>query len=504
MIHPVLINGQFKQAASSGTFTAFNPVTGQKLQDEYPISTWKDIDEALQASVHAFEELRVVSKETIYVFLELYALKIEANREVLCGKANEETGLPISPRLNDVELPRTTGQLRLAAKAAREEGWRHPIIDTANNLRTMRAPIGPIVIFGPNNFPFAFNGISGGDFAAAIACGCPVIVKAHPSHPSTTRLLAEIALEAAKESGIPTTAIQMIYHLSNEDGLRFVADPRIGATAFTGSRAGGLALKKSADLAGKPFFGEMSSINPVVILPGSLEEKSADIKSQLVTSALMGTGQFCTNPGLILLIDGPQSQALIQSVADEFVRLPAGCLFGEGVLKSLEKSVRTLLSSGAELVTGGIPDLTTGCRFKNTVLKVSADVFTKSSRDLQTEAFGNCTLFVTAKDAGEIVNVIRSLEGNLTGCIYSSTAGSDDAVYKIIEPALRQKVGRLINDKMPTGVAVSPAQNHGGPFPASTHPYATAVGLPASIDRFTVLHCYDSVRQDRLPKLLQG
>src|SRR3954453_12816939 len=292
---PVLIAGRWRPAKYSGTFRAENPATKEPL-DEYPISSWEDCDEALSAAAEPFEQMRRLSAEKIASFLDAFAGRIEARKDEIVRLANQETGLPVSPRLADNELPRTTGQLRQAAAAAREGAWALPTIDAKNNIRSLYGPIGPVAVFGPNNFPLAFNSASGGDFAAALAAGNPVIAKANTSHPGTTRLLAEEAMAAAEATAMPSASVQLIYRISHEDGERLVSDPRIGATGYTGSRAGGLKLKAAADKAGKLIYLELSSINPVVILPGALEERLDDIANQFATSCLMGTGQFCTNP----------------------------------------------------------------------------------------------------------------------------------------------------------------------------------------------------------------
>ncbi len=255
-VQPVWIAEQWRPSASSGTFHSENPATRQPLDEVYPVSSWADIDAALQAATGAAAALRAASKETVAGFLEAYADQIERHREALIDMAHAETALPVKPRLADVELPRTTGQLRSAAAAARSEDWRLPTIDTQLGIRSCHEPIGPVLVFGPNNFPFAFNSIAGGDFAAAIAAGCPVIAKANTSHPGTTRLLATAASEAAKQTGLPGGTVQLIYRTSHADGERAVADPRTGATGYTGSRAAGLALearrgcRRQADLPG--------------------------------------------------------------------------------------------------------------------------------------------------------------------------------------------------------------------------------------------------------------
>lgn len=502
MTHPVLVAGRWRAAQASGTFQPENPATRQPL-DEYPVSTWADCEEALAAAREAFERMRWLPDAIRADFLEALALSIEARADQIVAQAHEETALPIAPRLAQAELPRTTDQLRQAAQAARDGSWALPTIDTRNQIRSMLAPLGPVVVLGPNNFPLAFNSVAGGDFAAAIAAGNPVIAKANSSHPGTTRLLAEAAWEALQRTGMPPASVQLLYRLAHEDGERLVADRRVGATAYTGSRAAGLKLKAAADAAGKPIYLEMSSVNPVIILPGALQERLEEIASQFTASCLMGAGQFCTNPGLVLLLAGEETERFIEAVVARFKATPPGTLLSAGVMQSLAQSISALIRAGAHTVLGGRPAATGGYAHANTLLRVSGSQFLEAPQALQTEAFGNASLLVVAEDLDELCRVVDELEGNLTGCLYTHTGGQDDAAYDQLAPRLRQKVGRLLNDKMPTGVLVSPAMNHGGPFPATGHPGFTAVGIPASLRRFAMLQCFDQVRPHRLPLLLQ-
>jgi NADP-dependent aldehyde dehydrogenase len=500
--HPVLIAGQWRPARSTGTFHAENPAIGERLPAGFPISSWADCDNALNAAAAAAARLRDVPPEQIAKFLTRFAERIEARKIEMVETAHAETALPKTPRLADVELPRTTNQLRQAAAAVLEGSWAMPTIDAKLNIRSVLGPLGPVLVFGPNNFPFAYNGVAGGDFAAAIAAGNPVLAKAHPCHPDTSRLLAEEAFTALAEAGLPPATVQMIYHLTPEDGLRLAADQRLGAIGFTGSRAAGLKLKAAADAVGKPMYAEMSSLNPVIILPGALVERGPKIVDEFTGSCLMANGQFCTSPGLTILMAGAAAEEFIAAAKAKLEGAPPGTLLSAGVAGNLAASVKALQAAGAELVTGGAP--LGGNRFANTLLRVDGAQFLAAPEKLQTEAFGNASLVVLARHADEVAEIIGRLEGNLTGSIYSDTAGGDNAFYDRLAPLLRPRVGRLLNDKMPTGVAVSPAMNHGGPFPATGHPGFTAVGIPASLRRFAMLACYDNVRPDRLPAALRN
>jgi alpha-ketoglutaric semialdehyde dehydrogenase len=418
--------------------------------------------------------------------------------------AHQETALPKEPRLRTTELPRTVLQLRLAAEAVRDSSWRQATIDSKLNIRSIRGPLGgPVVVFGPNNFPFAYNSAAGGDFAAALAAGNPVIAKSHPSHPGTTRLFAEIVRDAFAEIGFPTAAFQLLYHLDPLDGMKLVAHPGIGATAFTGSRRSGLRLMQAADSAGKPIYLEMSSLNPIFMLPGAVEERGAALAAELFASCTLGTGQFCTKPGLAVVLDGDSGRDFLERVQERFQSSPSGYLLSRGVRDSVRAAVDELIKNGASLLAGGRPLPEPGYGIENTLLTVSGKRFLRSADALQSEAFGPVTMIVLAESEEALVRIAESLEGNLSACIYSGPDGRDEALHDRLAPILRPKTGRLLNDKMPTGLAVVPAMVHGGPYPATGHPGYTSVGIPASLFRFTALRGYDNVRPNRLPPELR-
>jgi NADP-dependent aldehyde dehydrogenase len=502
-VEPVLIEGEWRPSKQVATLRAFNPASGERLPHEFPISSWADCDAALTAATAAFAKLAAMPQSIAGDFLEQYAERLASQAETICAQANLETGLPVKPRLADVEMPRTINQLRQAATAAREGTWRLATIDTANNIRSCYSAIGTVAVFGPNNFPLAFNGISGGDFAAAIAAGNPVIAKAHPSHPRTTQLMAEQAVDAAQQVGLPPGTVQLLYKMNRADGVRLVSDARLGAAAFTGSRPGGLAMKAAADAAGKPIYLEMSSVNPVFFLPGAIAQRRGELMNELAGSVLLGSGQFCTCPNLFVLFAGDAAESFFAELKAQFEQRACGTLLSEHVLETLAESVAKLRAAGADFVTGGQPASGPGFCFKNTLLRVSGATFLQAPERLQTEAFGNATLGVVVDGQEQAKAVAARLEGSLTASLYSATDGSDDSLYNALAPILRRRAGRLLNDKMPTGVAVSPAMNHGGPFPATGHPGFTAVGIPASLRRFAMLECYDNVRPHRLPPWLR-
>ena len=504
MPEPVLSAGRWADADSPArTFRASDPSTGEKVGPEYPVSGWSDLDAMAGAAAAAFAEAAALPTAALADFLDDYADRLDANADALADAAALETGLPRDGRLKGGELPRTTGQLRQAAAAARDGGWRRPTVSDGN-VRSILEPLGPAVVIGPNNFPFAFNGVSGGDFAAAVAAGCPVIAKAHPNHPRTSQLLAEQANGAAKASALPDAWVQLFYDCGHADGATLAADPRVGAVAFTGSKRGGLALKKACDEAGTPGFFELGSVNPVFVLPGALAERSEELVTELAGSALLGGGQFCTQPGFVVLPAGDAGEAFASALRGKFAAADTPPLLAENVVDGLAAGVKTLTDAGAELLCGGSPADGGGFRFQNTLLRVGGDRFLADPHTFQTECFGPCTLLVTTDGPQRRLAVAGTLEGQLTACVCTGGDDADGAEYGPLSAVLRPRCGRLLNDKMPTGVAVVPAMNHGGPFPASGQPHFTAVGVPASLTRFTRLACYDSVREDRLPAALRG
>ena len=504
-MEPVLIAGEWREPETpTGAFQAVDPTTKAALPEKYPVSGPSDVRHAFDAAERAVVALSEVSPETIALFLEDYASRIEAQADALVERAARETGLPPEPRLRSVELPRTTSQMRQGAAAARERSWCRATIDTKANIRSMHGPLGgPVVVFGPNNFPFAFNSIAGGDFVAAIAAGNPVIGKANTGHPGTSRILAECAHDAAHAVGLPPGMVQLLYRTPPDVGFTLVSHPSVGATGFTGSRSAGLRLKEAADKAGKPIYLEMAAVNPVFILPGALAERTSALAKELFDSCALGAGQFCTKPGLTLVLGDEWGEAFFAEVTAHFEKAKAGTLLGAQGPRSIAEGIEVLVRHGASVVTGGRVLDDGRYAFASTLLRVSGDAFLANPQGLQTEAFGTVNLVVLAKDVAQLVAIAHTLDGSLTGTIYSDTRGADEVLYAQVAPVLRRRVGRLLNDKMPTGVAVTPAMNHGGPYPATGHPGFTAVGIPASLLRFTALHCYDNVRPNHLPAELR-
>jgi len=499
-VEPLLLAGRWQPSLSlQGSFRAADPTTGESIGPAFPVSGAADIETAVAAACAVAAELAAAPVERIAAFLDAYADALDADADTLVALAHAETALPAPTRLRGNELPRTTGQLRQAAAAVRSFSWTQPVIDTAAGLRSHLAPLSkPVLVFGPNNFPFAFNAIAGSDFASAIAARNPVIAKAHPLHPATSQRMAQLAHTALVQAGLPAAAVQLLYQFDNTLGVALAGDARLGAIGFTGSRAGGLALKAAADAAGVPFYAELSSVNPVFMLPGVLAERGEALAQEFFASCTLGSGQFCTNPGVVVVPHGSDGDAFVAAATAHFAAAAPMMLFSQGGLDHLAHGVATLRGAGADLLAGGAVG-EGGYRHAPTLLSVDAEAFIARPQALQTEAFGPVSLLVRVADVEAMVQVASAFEGNLTGTLYRAADGSDDAAWQSIAPVLRARVGRLINSKMPTGVAVSAAQNHGGPFPSTGHPGFTSVGMPGAIRRFAALHSYDTVPDALLP-----
>lgn len=498
--HEVLLAGEWR-GATGAPFEVVSPLTGE-LIGRCRRSTWNELDAALAAGAQASDELEALPAEIVADFLERFADALVAHVDELSDLAARETALPRAPRLADAELPAMADQLRQAAAATRQRSWCLPTLSPRERVASMLGPIpGVAVVIGPSNFPFRFNAVGGGDFAAAVATRHAVIAKAHPLHPGVSRRLAELGADAAAASGVPAATLQMVYDVEPSDGLRLVADGRVAATSFTGSRRAGLALKASADAAGRPIYLELASLNPVVVLPGAAATRGADVGGELAASVLNGMGQFCTCPSLLFALDG-DADVLAEAIAAGISALPTHPMLSARIAADAERGVTALTDAGAEVVAARSAVVEGGVRPR--LLAVSAAQFRRNAAGLQTEVFGPVTTLVRCGSIEELVGCLEVLEGQLAGAVYLDESAADTELYRRIEPVLRRRVGRLLTNKVPTGVLVVPAMNHGGPYPASGHPGFTAVGIPASLRRFGMLQCYDGVRDELLPAELQA
>jgi len=506
---PVLVAGTWRQARAGTYFHAVEPATGTMLETAWPVSGWEDVDLALDAAVAAAAELARLPDAARGDFLERYAARLEARGGDLVAAAARETGLAVSPRLADVELPRMVDQLRQAAVAAREGSWRMPMIDTARNIRSQAIGLGPVVVFPPGNFPLAYGAVTGGDFAAAIAGGNPVIAKAHPGCPGVSRLAAVEAAAALAESGLPPATVQLVHGLEPGDGLRLVADPRVGATGFTGSEAAGHRLFAAAAAAGRVIWVEMGSLNPVVFLPGAVAERAATLAAELAASVTGSAGQFCTKPGLAFFAADAAAATFVAAVAEKFSAVGPQVLLGPGGRERLARSVAHLHGAGARLLAGAgaaagpAASPAAGCSHAPTLLEVSGREFLAAGETFLVEAFGNATLLVPCADLDELAACIARVPGSLGASLYAATDGRDDAHVARFAAALVARAGRVIENRMPTGLAVTAPMQHGGPWPSAAPPFFSAVGFPFTILRFARRVCHDGWSQDRLPEMLR-
>ena len=491
--------------ADRETFHAWNPTTGEAIERSFPISTWADLDLMASAATDAARTDAASEPGRIARCLRLMVDRLDSRREAIAQAAHEETGLPLDPRLCQIEFDRMLGQLRQAADGAKDvssSSWRQPLVDAEMNIRSDRGPLGGAVLcIGPNNFPLAFHAVSGGDFASALAAGNPVIAKGHPLHPETGRLLAECAYESVVEAGLHPATVQYFHHCAPEDGLRLVRDPRIAAIGFTGGRESGLAIKAAADESGTPAYLEMSSVNPVFLAAGALEADAAGLAEAWAGSVMMGAGQFCTKPGIVIAI-GSKGGSFVEAAADMLGAGASGTLFSSSGVKRLTSGVADAVQAGAKLVTGGHAK-GPGFGFEPTLLEVDADQLRSRFDVLSAELFGPVGMVVRADDLGSAVEIAEMFGGQLTATIYTGLDGVDDDAWMALSSVLRTRCGRLLENKMPTGVAVVPSMVHGGPFPATGHPGFTAVGMPTSIGRFSMARCWDGVASEHLPEWLR-
>ena len=501
-VEPVLIGGRWRPSVLSGTFRAVDPSTGRESDRTWPVSTWTDLEVALTAATEAAVELCRLPGERIAAFLERYADRLGERGAELVATAHAETALPVKPRLADVELPRTLDQLRQAAAAAREGTWRMAMIDSARNIRSAAFGLGPVIVLPPGNFPLAYGAVTGGDFAAAIAAGNPVIAKAHPGHPGVSRMAAEEALAALGETGLPAATVQLVHGLSNADGERLVAEPRVGATGFTGGQEAGRRLFTAAAAAGRVIWVEMGSLNPVVLLPGALAERADEISGELTASVTGSAGQFCTKPGLVLYLDDAAGRGFVAATVARFESVGAQALLGPLGRDRLVAAIGRLRRAGARLLAGA-EEGQGPCGHVPTLLEVTAAEFGGHPDGLLVEAFGNATLLIRCGSTEELEQAIRHVGGSLGASIYAARSGADDDRFARVAALLEQRAGRIIENRMPTGLAVTPPMQHGGPWPSAGPPFFSAVGMPWSILRFARRICFDGWSQSRLPACVQ-
>lgn len=497
------------ESANSGeaTLKAVNPATQKELPEAFVAATEQEVNKAVQKAKDAWKIYRSTSGAQKAQFLRTIASEIEGLSDKLVSRACKESGLP-SGRITG-ERGRTCGQLRLFADLVEKGHWVDAVIDPALpdrqpmprvDIRRMLQAMGPVVVFTASNFPLAFS-TAGGDTASALAAGCPVIVKAHPSHLGTNALVSEAILRAAQKCGMPDGVFSNVQDSSYAVGTQLVQHPDVKAVAFTGSMRGGMALHKAAMERSEPIpvFAEMGSTNPVFIMPDLLKDNPQKIAQQVADSVTLGAGQFCTNPGMVLVLDDDHTSAFEQALAGAFQEKEATTMLNEGIFKSFEKQKNAFLQEDA--VEGTYISPTEGSAWKGfpAVATTTGRALLHNPK-LHEEVFGPFTLVIKCKDLAEMKAVAAELHGQLTATIL----GPEDKLVKWSELAniLEEKVGRLIFNGLPTGVEVGYAMQHGGPFPATTDSRFTSVGTDA-IKRFARPIAFQNCPDAMLPAALK-
>lgn len=491
-----------------GVFRAFDPARGVPLEPPFTSATVDDVQRAVQLATDAAPIWAKLSGAERQRFLCSIAEKLESKSADLVARAMLETGLP-EARLKG-EVARTCGQLRLYGEAAVRGDWLDVRIETAQparqplpkpDHRSMLRPIGPVVVFGSSNFPFAYS-VAGGDTASAFAAGCPVIVKAHPAHPGTSEMVGRMILHAVRDCGLPEGTFSLLFDAGFGVGQALVKHPQVKAVGFTGSTKGGRTL---ADLAAArpepiPVYAEMGSINPVFILPGAIAERTLALVEGLHASATLGVGQFCTNPGLIVLQRSPAAEQLVQGLVVKLTATMEAPMLTSGIYQNFgkltteraqQKGVKVLARPPAAKLCGAAP------------VWFETDALTFiGHQSLAEEIFGPSSLVVWCKDRRELLMVAQAIEGSLTATVHA--AGGELKAHEDLIDLLTVKAGRLVLNGQPTGVEVSHAMVHGGPYPSTSDGgRSTSVGTRA-LHRWARLVCYQNFSDDVLPPALQN
>ena len=507
MITGEILIGAESVRATEG-FQAIDPSTGQTLEPTFSAAGAAEVERACALAWAAFDAYRETALEARAGFLEAIAEAILAIGDPLIERAMQESGLPRG-RLEG-ERGRTVSQLRLFAGVARRGDYLGVRIDPAlpertplprSDLRQRKLPLGPVAVFGASNFPLAFS-VAGGDTAAALAAGCPVVVKGHPAHPGTSELVGRAIQSAAASCGMPAGVFSLLGGPANALGGDLVADPRIKAVGFTGSRAGGLALMAIAAARREPIpvYAEMSSINPVYLLPAALEERSEALAVGFVGSLTLGSGQFCTNPGLVLALEGPALYRFTAAAAAALEQQTPTVMLTPGIHRAYDAGVAAASARpGVQtLARGQTPE---GCnRGQAALFSVDAATF-EADEVLSHEVFGAASLIVRCPNMEAMLALSERLEGQLTATLH--LADADLALARRLLPVLERKAGRVLANGWPTGVEVCHAMVHGGPYPATSDGRSTSVGSLA-IDRFLRPVCYQDLPDALLPAALQA
>ena len=501
----------FNQSKSAGeSFGASNPRTGEPLGPSFFSCGPDDIESAARLADEAFAVYGCVSGRERGKLLRTIADKIDAAVDELVERAELESALP-KPRLIG-ETARTSGQLRLFAGMVEEGSWVMARIDRADadrkpvpkpDLRSMLCPLGPVTIFGASNFPLAFS-VAGGDTASVLAAGNPVIVKAHPAHPGTSELVGQLVQQSVRECGLPEGVFSLLFDSGNKVGIALVKHPLVKAVGFTGSRNGGRALMDVAAARPDPIpvFAEMSSTNPVFILPGALREKPDAIASGLHASFTIGAGQFCTKPGMVFLPAGVSDDSFIAGLQKLVHESKQFNLLTTGIRSAYESNIARRKREKGVKLSAERPSSGNGNEIGVNPALFETDVQSfLQNPELAAEVFGPATLLVRHSSRAELLKVAANLEGHLTATIHGTE--EDLREFGDLLAILKTKVGRLVFNTFPTGVEVSHAMVHGGPYPATSDGRSTSVGSQA-IFRFCRPVCYQGFPQAALPNELKN
>ena len=503
-----LLIGSSRVRGRDGSIRAINPSTGAELEPTFSAAEPADVAQACTLAASAFDEFRNAPLETRAQLLEAIAQGILDLGDELIERVMAESGLP-RPRMEG-ERARTVGQLRLFATIVRDGRWLNVTVDSAlpdrkpaprPDLRSRKIPVGPVAIFGASNFPLAFS-VAGGDTAAALAAGCPVVAKSHSSHLGTSELVGTVIQKAVAALNLPEGTFSLLTGSGRTVGEALVRHPAIQSVAFTGSRGGGLALLAIAQSRPVPIpvFAEMSSTNPLFLLPAALAERGATIATDLVASATLGVGQFCTKPGIILGIAGPALDAFSKAASAALESANAGTMLNPGIHKAYVEGTKKLQAhSSVTKLANGKSESPSPCAAQPMLFTATAQSYL-STPLLAEEVFGPAALVVACKDESEFFAVANHVEGQLTATLH--LADADLPIARRLLPILERKAGRILVNGFPTGVEVSYAMVHGGPYPSTSDTRATSVGA-MSIERFLRPVCYQNFPDALLPESLQ-
>lgn len=492
---------------SNATFAARSAFTGQAVEPAFSISTLADVDAACAAAEAAFDSYRNADIDARAAFLDAIADEIVLVGDRLIERAHLESGLPMA-RLHG-ERARTVNQLRLFSKLVHDGRWREVRIDRAipdrsplprPELRLRKIPLGPVAVFGASNFPLAFS-TAGGDTAAALAAGCPVIVKGHPAHPGTDEIVAQAIRSAVARAGMPEGTFGHVRGPGIDIGSALVQNPHIAAVGFTGSRAGGLALVRLAQAREVPIpvYAEMSSTNPVILMPAALAARAEELGRSFISSLTMGAGQFCTNPGILLAVAGEDLRRFEQAASEALRAHAPQPMLTAGIREAFAQATADLAvkQSVEELAAGMAGDGVSSEMAR--LFATDASTFLADPA-LAEEVFGASALVVRCRNMGELKQVLQGLGGQLTATLHLDAKDEEEAAALL--PILERRAGRILVNGWPTGVEVADAMVHGGPFPATSDGRSTSVGTLA-IDRFLRPVCYQDVPPALLPAELR-